>query len=116
MENKLSYGDLVEMIDRVTEKLGKKYHLNESKFCKLHMINNLANKVAAELECDQIETFVDQQEKSLTISYGCTCVYIDDIIDSSLFKLAKMVDSMVFSTTKDHDLQINFVVKGLWES
>ncbi len=115
MENKLSYGDLIELIDRATERLGKKHHLNEGKFCRLHMVNNLANKVAAELECDRAEAFVDEQEKSLNIMFTCVCVYIGDIVDSSLFKLARMVDTMVFSTTKEHDLQINFVIKELWE-
>lgn len=114
--NNLSYGDLVKKVDRSTEKFGGKFQLNESKFCKLHMVSNLANKVADEIECDQMEALVDEQMKCLSIEFVCVCVYIKDIVSANLFKLAKLVDSVVFSTTKEHDLRINFVINELWES
>lgn len=114
--DKLLYGNLVKIIDRYTDKFGKEYQLNENKFYELHMISNLANKVFDEMDCDDVEIVVDEKEKSLKLEFISCSVYIDDIMSSNTFKLSRITNSTVFSTTKDHDLRISFTINDLWET
>lgn len=116
MKKSLSYCSLVEIVNGFKGKSGKEYRLNEDKFRKLHMVSELVNKTADELECDQISIVINEETKDLKIEFDCISVYIDNITSASFFMLSQLVDNVVFSTTKEYDLRIDFIINELWES